>query len=59
MGAMRLTSENVRYAKEQVLKDVDYWAHEGKEAEKTLAYLCGVDDMANAVIRAIKELGGN
>jgi hypothetical protein len=31
---------------------------EGKEAEKTCAYIAGVHDMANAVRKAIRELGG-
>ena len=56
--AMRLCSENVRIIEHQLLDDMDYWTAEGKEAEKTLAYIVGIHDMANAVIKAIKELGG-
>lgn len=29
-----------------------------KDAEKQLAYIAGIRDMANAVIEAIEELGG-
>ena len=56
--SMKITSENVLHVKEQVLSEIDYWVHEGKDAEKMLAYLAGVEDMTNAVIRAIKDLGG-
>ncbi len=56
--AMRLESENVRYLEEQLLNECDFWAHEGKDAEKLLAYIDGVREMAAAVIKQIKELGG-
>lgn len=57
--AMRLESENVRIILANMLNDVDYWASEGKDAEKSLCYIAGMCDMADAVIRAIKELGGH
>lgn len=56
--AMRLESENVRIILENMLNEIDYWAVDGKEAEKQLCYIAGMTDMANAVIKAIKELGG-
>ena len=56
--AMKLCADNVRIIEQQILDDVEMWPPEGKEAEKTLTYIAGVHDMANAVIRAIKELGG-
>lgn len=56
--AMRLESVNVHIIESQLLDDIEYWAMEGKEAEKSLAYIAGVHDMANAVIKAIRELGG-
>ncbi len=56
--AMRLETENVRFILGQMLNDMEYWGVEGKEAEKQLCYIAGVTDMANAVIKAIKDLGG-
>lgn len=56
--AMRLESVNVHIIESQLLDDIEYWAMEGKEAEKSLAYIAGVHDMANAVIKAIRDLGG-
>ena len=56
--ATRLESENVRNILENMLNEIDYWGVDGKEAEKQLCYIAGMTDMANAVIRAIKELGG-
>lgn len=56
--AMRLEKENVHIILENILADVDLWGVEGKEAEKQLAYISGVRDMANAVMDAIVALGG-
>lgn len=56
--AMRLETENVRFILCNLLDEIFYWEHEGKDAEKQLCYIAGVTDMANAVIRAINELGG-
>jgi hypothetical protein len=58
MGAIRLTTENVRIIMWNILNDIPYWEVEGKEAEKQLCYIAGMTDMANAVIRAIEEFGG-
>lgn len=55
---MKLTSENVRLVENRLLDDIDYWGLDDKEAEKTLAYIAGIRDMASAIIRAIMELGG-
>ena len=41
-----------------ILSELGYWENDGKDAEKTLTYIAGVHDMANAIIKAIKELGG-
>lgn len=57
--AMRLESTNVHIIESQILSELDYWGAENTEAEKTLAYIAGVHDMANAVIKAIRELGGH
>lgn len=55
---MKLETENVRILFLKMLNDLDYWSAEEKEAEKQLCYVAGMTDMANAVIKAIKELGG-
>lgn len=57
--AFRLTSENVRILENNILGNLVMWGAEDKEAERLTHYICGVHDMANAVIRAIQELGGN
>lgn len=56
--AMRLEKENVRIILGNFLDDVSLWDAEGKEAEKQLAYIAGLRDMANAVMDAIVGLGG-
>jgi hypothetical protein len=56
--AMKLEKENVRFILGRFLDDVELWEAEGKAAEKQLAYIAGVRDMANAVMDAIVELGG-
>ena len=55
---MKLEKENVRIIMGNILDDIECWVAEGKEAEKQLAYISGVRDMANAVIEAIGQLGG-
>lgn len=55
---MRLETENVRIILADMLNNIDYWASEGKDAEKSLCYIAGMCDMANAVIEAITEIGG-
>ena len=56
--AFKLSSENVRMIEHEILADLEFWAYENKDAEKTLTYTAGIHDMANAVIKAIKKLGG-
>lgn len=56
--AMKLEKENVRIILCNILDDVELWETEGTEAEKQLAYISGLRDMANAVIEAIGKLGG-
>lgn len=56
--AMKLEKENVRIILGNILDDVECWEVEGEKAEKQLAYICGLRDMANAVIEAIGQLGG-
>lgn len=56
--AMRLEKENVRIILGNFLSDLECWDFDGKEAEKQLAYIAGLRDMANAVIEAIGQLGG-
>lgn len=56
--AMKLTTENVNHLEAEILDDLGFWEHESKDAEKLLVYIAGVHDMANAVRKAIRELGG-
>ena len=56
--AMRLEKENVRILLGKMLNDIPYWECNGAEAEKELCYIAGMTDMANAVMKAIEELGG-
>ena len=56
--AMRLEKENVRIILMNILNDMEHYGIEGKDAEHQSSYLAGVLDMANAVIKAIGELGG-
>lgn len=56
--AMKLEKENVRIIFNNLLNETDLWEREGKEAEKILCYISGLQDMANAVMDAIGELGG-
>lgn len=57
--AMRLECENVRKIEHDLIHDLEYWALDGKDAEKTLTYIAGIHDMANAVMNVIRELGGH
>lgn len=54
--AIRLEKENVRIILGKFLDDVEMFVPDGTEAEKNLAYIAGLRDMANAVIEAIDEL---
>lgn len=56
--AMKIEKENVRIILGKMLDECSYWEHEGKDAGKLLCYIAGMTDMANAVMRAIEELGG-
>ena len=56
--AMRLEKENVRIILLDLLGDVELWIADEQEAEKQLAYIAGLRDMANAVMDAIVGLGG-
>lgn len=56
--ASNLESVNIHILESKLLDEIELWDREGKEGEKTLCYIAGVHDMANAVIKAILELGG-
>lgn len=58
MAATRLTTENVRIILMDILNNCEFYGCEGKSAENISSYTAGVLDMANAVMAAIKELGG-
>lgn len=55
---MKLERENVRIILGRFIDDVELWGVDDKEAEKQLAYIAGLRDMANAVMDAIVGLGG-
>lgn len=55
---MRLECINVHILESKILDELDLWSEGSTEAEKTLCYIAGVHDMANAVINAIIDLGG-
>ncbi len=56
--AMKLEQENVRILFMNLISEMDHYGLEGKEAEFHASYISGALDMANAVMYAIKELGG-
>ena len=58
MAKMRLEKENVCIILMNLLNDMDLYGAESKEAEHLVSYIAGALDMANAVIEAIKDLGG-
>lgn len=58
MIAMKLEKENVRIIFGNILDDVTMYVDDAKDAERQLAYIAGLRDMANAVIEAIGQLGG-
>lgn len=55
--ATKITAENVLVVEKNVLDEVDMYGLDGKSAENALHYICGVRDMAAAMIHAIEELG--
>lgn len=54
----RLTKDNVREILLESLHGEDFYPGDGDLARENLAYIAGLVDMANAVIRKITELGG-
>lgn len=58
MAATRLEAENVRIILMDILNNCEFYGCEGKDAEHISSYTAGALDMANAVIGAIKNLGG-
>ena len=56
--AMRLETVNVDKIFNDLLSDVDLWGREGNDASNALCYISGLQDMSNAVKKAIVELGG-
>lgn len=58
--AMRLETINVLMIERELLTGMDFWEDDDeKRACMKLAYLEGVREMADATIKAIRELGGN
>lgn len=54
----QLTKDNVREILLESLNGEDFYPGDGDLARENLAYIAGLVDMANAVIRKITELGG-
>lgn len=54
----QLTKNDVREILLESLNGEDFYPGDGDLAKENLAYLSGLVDMANAVIRKITELGG-
>lgn len=54
----RLTKNDVREILLESLHGEDFYPGDGDLARENLAYIAGLVDMANAVIRKITELGG-
>lgn len=55
---MKLEKENVRILFMNLISEMDHYGLEGKEAEFHASYISGALDMANAVMKAIEDLGG-
>ena len=58
MAGYRLGTENVRIIFMNILNEMEHYGIEGKDAEYQSCYISGALDMCNAVIEAIKEIGG-
>ena len=56
--AMRLETENVRIILVNILNGCEFYGAEDKNAEHIASYTAGALDMANAVMEAIRGLGG-
>lgn len=56
--AMKLEKENVRFIFMDILDGMGFYGLEGKEAEHHASYIAGALDMANAVMKAIEDIGG-
>lgn len=56
--AMKLEKENVRIVLMNLLDCMEHYGLDGKDAEHQSSYIAGLLDMANAVMKAIEDLGG-
>lgn len=59
--AMRLTEDNVYRIEHKMIRETDLWddLEDEKRNIMLLAYVSGINDMAKAIVDAIKELGGD
>lgn len=57
--AMNLTEDNVYRIEHQMIRETDLWDDLADEKRNIalLAYVSGINDMAQAIVNAIKELG--
>nr|DAH18431.1 MAG TPA: hypothetical protein [Caudoviricetes sp.] len=52
---MKIDEEIIFKCLRSILRDVDYYGQDGKDAERTLCYINGVVDMATELINRINE----
>ena len=55
--ATKLTVENINIIENKLLDCLELWETDADCAKLTVAYIGGIHDMANAVRKAIMELG--
>ena len=56
---MKLSEENIYKLEHELIRDLVIWETMGTEYEdKIPAYVAGAHDMANMVVKAIKEIQG-
>ena len=58
MMAMKLTRENIDIIENELLDCLEFWEMDADCAKLTIAWIGGIHEMANAVRKAIVELGG-
>lgn len=56
--AMRLTEDNVYRIEHKIIRETDIWddLEDEKRNIALLAYVSGINDMAKAIVDALKEL---
>ena len=52
---MKITADNITHIEHELLDGLEFWDFSDGNAEKSMTYIAGIHDMANAVIAAIKR----